>query len=483
MQLSEEKVRPEAVGIVCSYAACLSTWPPRQEAKPEVAVYRLTQAGRQEVHDCEHKGAYQRSLLDATVLHDHNAASHAVPVDACVVAPPRCNVSVHLLDQRPAPLLVPAAPLAQVGAPGARHGEAVPQACDGGGIGHPAPAPASLPWDGSSGVGGASLLCNFPLPRDVLPLGIAVSTGRSPGIVAIPDAKTSKVVMYSYQRQDEAVGLSFSPRPSIGSGRTGDAPLDFHFSLSTGLSAGGVAFTAPVLTVDGVDSTLLVAEGGNCRVQELTLAGSHVGYLYSSKALPGHPRGVSACRTHIAVSAWSTYAHHVVHLFDAVSRTVIRTLGNSLGHRPGELNSPGGLCFVDSTSGACVAVADTGSRRICYFSAHDGTHVADLNLDAVVPGTSSGSFKPYAVSAFSGGFLIAFGSKSVGWVSTAEPAQFKSLSGARHGSASVFSFSLLPSEAQLFCVVCTSAGRSIEVGVPYPCERQIHACLSYVTVT
>jgi hypothetical protein len=71
VQLHEESVRPEAVGIVCSYSRCIHSWPPRAEFAPDVGLFRLTQHGRSEVAACHHS-TYAQSLHDPSVAHFHD---------------------------------------------------------------------------------------------------------------------------------------------------------------------------------------------------------------------------------------------------------------------------------------------------------------------------------------------------------------------------------------------------------------------------
>jgi hypothetical protein len=103
--------------------------------------------------------------------------------------------------------------------------------------------------------------------------------------------------------------------PPVHRGRPGNGALRFSFQQAGGMS-GFMCFTAPVLDLA---PTLLVAEAGNDRVQEvgvvpgegkgvcLGMGLAHVGYLYPPGTVLG-PRAVAASSTTIAVTAFSTGA-------------------------------------------------------------------------------------------------------------------------------------------------------------------------------
>ncbi len=85
--------------------------------------------------------------------------------------------------------------------------------------------------------------------------------------------------------------------------------------------------------------TLLVAEHGNGRVQEVDVAAwTHAGFPMVGR--PSHPRGVAASAALIAVTSWGVVktGAHVVALFDAGTRAWLRDVG-TLGSDPGKVRA------------------------------------------------------------------------------------------------------------------------------------------------
>jgi hypothetical protein len=118
--------------------------------------------------------------------------------------------------------------------------------------------------------------------------------------------------------------------------------------------------------------TLLVADDGNNRVQEVDVVSfSHVGYLHHPDVVK-RPRAVAASRAHIAVSCWKKRSKgvHVVVLLDAVSRHVVGRIGGEYGGGLGMLRLPSGLGF--SADGLELAVAEPDNRRVTLFRQEDG---------------------------------------------------------------------------------------------------------------
>ena len=107
---------------------------------------------------------------------------------------------------------------------------------------------------------------------------------------------------------------------------------------------------------------------------------------------------MAASRTHIAVTTLVLGGHHSVHLFDAVSRARLWTMGGPQGSGPRQLSSPVGVRFT--VDGARVAVADMNNSRIVVLSVADGSPVGHVPT----PGIG-----PRDVEEAEGGWLVATG--------------------------------------------------------------------------
>jgi hypothetical protein len=188
-------------------------------------------------------------------------------------------------------------------------------------------------------------------------------------------------------------------------GRKGSGPLQFDLQAD-GQASGWMCFTQP--DVPGAKPTLLVAEAGNDRVQEVDVVGrAHVGFLADRGSVQG-PRAVDASPSFIAVSAWRARdsGPHVVHLFDATSRAQLRVLGGEAGDGPGRLHRPVGLC-INADQGM-VAVVDHMNDRVCLFTTATGVYRRDI---ATLP--DHGVVGPWDVAQCLGGWLVTGGSDTV----------------------------------------------------------------------
>lgn len=148
-------------------------------------------------------------------------------------------------------------------------------------------------------------------------------------------------------------------------GTWGEGPLQFRKNFK-GICPGMICFTL------ADQPTLLVADDGNNRVQEVDVVSfSHVGYLHHPDIVK-RPRAVAASRAHIAVSCWKKKSKglHVVVLFDCVSRHVVGRIGGEYGGGFGMLKVPSGLGF--SADGLELAVAEPGNSRVTLFRQEDG---------------------------------------------------------------------------------------------------------------
>jgi hypothetical protein len=165
-------------------------------------------------------------------------------------------------------------------------------------------------------------------------------------------------------------------------GAHGDGPLQFSMAcgwlwrevLGGGAWEGGIAFTA------GTPPTLLVAEAGNGRVQEVAVdaagAATHIGLRYAGQVTA--PVAVAACADLVAVSenmrAIATL--HRVSLFAAGTGALVCRVGDALlgaFGREGALHGNRGVCF--STDGATLAVVDQAGisgGRLSLFATADG---------------------------------------------------------------------------------------------------------------
>ncbi len=112
--------------------------------------------------------------------------------------------------------------------------------------------------------------------------------------------------------------------------------------------------------------SLLVAEWGNDRVQEVdVLAPSHVRFWAEGGDVCG-PFGVSASPTAIAVSEdGKARAQHRVLVFSVATGARIACIGGRPGLAAGLLREPRGLRLT--SDGAHLVVADAGNHRVCLF--------------------------------------------------------------------------------------------------------------------
>jgi hypothetical protein len=186
--------------------------------------------------------------------------------------------------------------------------------------------------------------------------GVGVGIAASPAleVIVITNAHTSSLSVF---------GL-LAPCPLLHTiGGDGAGPLQFK-------DIARVCFT-----VLG-DDTVLVAEGGNDRVQEVDVMGpSHVAF-WGVGLLEG-PRGVAACRTLVAVTEQGAKR---VSLFDSSTRALLRWCGGPESSSSELLYLPRGLCFSDH--GLRVIVADASGALLEYNTA-DGNLVNRLHDDTV----------------------------------------------------------------------------------------------------
>jgi DNA-binding beta-propeller fold protein YncE len=265
----------------------------------------------------------------------------------------------------------------------------------------------------------------------------AVACGERPASIAVCMALRTIVVNSS---KDNTLHLftvepdgAIAPAGTLGA--PGSGPLQFKF-------VGKVikmAFTVPAPSSGpgAARPTLLVADCGNDRVQEVdVVARAHVGYLCPPGTLK-EPFGVATSRTHIAVTT-CTAVHGLAHLFDAVSRARLWTVGGLSGSGSRQLSGPFGVRFT--ADGARVAVADRDNKRIAVLSV-DGSLVGHV----LTPG-----IEPCDVEEVQGGWLVATGfeGSSVALVPAVggEPvALVRGVEGSRKGQLNgVFSFALVP---------------------------------------
>jgi hypothetical protein len=152
--------------------------------------------------------------------------------------------------------------------------------------------------------------------------------------------------------------------------------------------SGGLAFTVCARP------TLLVADGGNDRVQEVDVLSLR--YLRDLCTVPA-PRCVAASPALLAVSSWARAGRgdHVVLLFHAVTRVQLRTVAGTCGGAHGLLNCPYGLALSSSE----VFVADSVNHRVCVFAGDTGRFVRLLPSKVALR-------EPVAVALRRGGTLV-----------------------------------------------------------------------------
>ena len=235
-------------------------------------------------------------------------------------------------------------------------------------------------------------------------------------------------------------------------GCEGRGPLQFSFGQVASMTF--LAWPSATAT-SRPHPTLLVCEWENERVQEVdVVVGAHVGFLTPEGALPC-PTGVAASLRHIAVSCMKPHgmvSSHSVHLFDAVTRARLWTVGGMEGTGPGSLSCPHGLRLTADGKG--VVVAEAGTRRLSLLLTADGC------LSHVVP---TPGLQPLDVVECEGGWLVATGNGntvvSVPW--GGGPATGTLAPSAGYG---VFAVALDPA---LGLVVANSWGDSLKVGQRY----------------
>ncbi len=108
-------------------------------------------------------------------------------------------------------------------------------------------------------------------------------------------------------------------------------------------------------------------------MQEVDVVGrKHVRYFVPPGAGLVGPRAIAATSALVAVTAWraSELGDHVVALFDAATRVLLRRVGGAWGSADGALHCPRALCFTGG--GTHVAVADYGNSRVSVFGVADG---------------------------------------------------------------------------------------------------------------
>lgn len=159
-------------------------------------------------------------------------------------------------------------------------------------------------------------------------------------------------------------------------GGNGTGPL--RFALRNTYIGGWMCFT-----VGSGRPTLLVAEAGNCRVQEVDVGGSGAVFV-GFPIVVDCPRGVAASTSLLAVSAWTepSRGQHLVYVYDASTRALAYSIGRGYGAADGQLRQPHGLRFIDH--GKRVAVADFHNRRVSVFETADGACVGHVNTTSLL---------------------------------------------------------------------------------------------------
>jgi hypothetical protein len=223
----------------------------------------------------------------------------------------------------------------------------------------------------------------------------AVACGKSPKAIAV--CMALRIIVANSNKDNTLHLFTIGPDGAIAPAGTlggrGSGPLQFNF----GSTVIKMAFTVPAPSSGpgAARPTLLVADWGNDRVQEVdVVARAHVGYLCPPRTLMG-PQGVAASRTHIAVTTIGG-GHHSVHLFDAVSRALLWTVGGPRGSGPRQLDFPVGVRLTGD--GARVAVTDRDNKRIVVLSVADGSPVGDVPTPSI---------DPRDVEEVEGGWLVA----------------------------------------------------------------------------
>jgi hypothetical protein len=297
-------------------------------------------------------------------------------------------------------------------------------------------------WQADGGGGAAAAVPDALAPGP--PFGLArarlittLPCGKGPVAIAVCVALRTIVVNSNKKNILHlfTIGTDGVIAPAGTLGGLGSGPLQFNFDRKIIK----MAFTVPAPSSGpgAARPTLLVADGGNDRVQEVdVVTRAHVGYLCPPGTLK-RPRGVAASRAHIAVTTCAD-GHHSVHLFDAVSRARMWTVGGQEGSGPRKLSLPLGVRFT--ADGARVAVADCLNRRIMVLSVVDGSSEGLVSTPGI---------EPRDVEEVEGGWLVATGSgHRVALVPAAggEPtAVVGGLAGSGEGQfRSVYSLALVP---------------------------------------
>ncbi len=483
-QQIEEQARPEAIGIVCSYASWLNTWPPPQGSLPDVGIFCLTELGRCEVKACL-EASYMKHIVhgESPCNHDDRCGEQYLFDHARHVVYTSDKIVVQLRDERQqlgpdggsggrggSSLGVPSPTTSIAACPAGAGGSSGSGGCHpggGGASGIERPACGVEAGGGTCCPAGSHVATALSRPgvRSVSLTGIVpLSRGRCVGM-AVTRAADIAVVSYAYPARlivhhvsgsgdpgHDPYRLSELRRIVVGSQPTQTVTqLSFDFSVG-----GGLRFT---VVQGGATPTLLVADGGHDRVVEVNVTtGALVSLLYSPGSIEGSPRCIAASATHIAVSAWKDdKGPHVVHVFDATSRRRLCTLGGAVGVSKGLMHSPLGLCLT--RDGLHVAVAERTNSRISVFSLVDGEAVDVIDTP----------LKPFDIEDCLGGFVIAGGVQHAMWVSHRGPGLVDrvSLGGGRMKGATGFQFGVFclskvgDSDDKLF--VLDSAAPAVEV--------------------
>jgi len=208
-----------------------------------------------------------------------------------------------------------------------------------------------------------------------------------------------------------------------------------------GNGAGPGKFSNPFKLCITPRDSLLVAEHGNQRVQEVTMAGVHIRYIGAGVFGDG-VHGIACNGDHIVVTKYGCFTPNRVLVFNYSTGELLRQFvahGSGDGHI-GQLSTGvrftpdnqhiivvdmsnrrlsmftvsgvfvkhigvgvlgGGWCDVDFTADGRIIVADWGSCRVCIFAA-DGAMTSSWGKQ----GTSNGKFKNPTALAVSGDKLF-----------------------------------------------------------------------------
>ena len=299
------------------------------------------------------------------------------------------------------------------------------------------------------GICGATLVSTMRLRTGCRPLGLTVSLAM--GLLIVTSATTNQLLKYRLSG-DVNTGYHLSLVSTVGTKGAGALQFDFQ------AGGGALALTVPRAQAGGGigAATVLVTETANGRVQEVNLlTDSYAGALDVSGSLSGAPRGVCANAAHIAVSAWKqTGGDHVVHVFCAVTRAHLRTLGGAQGASKGRLLNPMGIRFI--STGRLVAVADKGNERISVFSVDTGDAVREIYTRGV---------RPFDVEECRDGFLIASAVCHVRWYQDDRNSGPVSLDGGRAAPVGVFAICHVSMTPLEIAFVLESTSASVEVSI------------------